>query len=63
MRRQFLAILEFGYKKRPKSAPMCVLAALQILFRFTNGLLDRLDALRTAFLLAFGCLLDMALEV
>ena len=41
--RQFLVVLEFTDKQRPKSLPVCMLAALQILLRFSNGLFDELD--------------------
>jgi hypothetical protein len=47
--RKFQSIAELAGKHGPKSTPMRVLAACQILPRLGNGFLKRLDALKHSF--------------
>jgi hypothetical protein len=52
---KFLPILEFADKQRAKSAPICVLAALEILLRSENVFFERLDAIENGLSLRVAC--------
>jgi hypothetical protein len=53
--RKFLPILDFADKQRTKSAPICVLAAVEILLRSENVFFKRLDAIKNSLSLRVAC--------